>query len=109
MSEVLTAPLSGLNRENIVAMLANKIRADHAAFGKQLVISPKAHAELYGGGEYRICFFKPVVQVTIGIGDHTGYLIMDRDAWEKFKDGEQVKIDTIKQFREKSRNDEILP
>lgn len=42
------------------------------------------------------------VEVTIGIGkDHTASLIMNMDAWEALKEGEQVYIETLQDYIKK--------
>jgi len=68
--------------------------------GKEIKISPKACVTVNKAG-FKTEFFVDTVSINIGIGnDHTADLIMTRKAWEALKDGEEVNITTVKEFRE---------
>lgn len=74
---------------------------NYGTLGKRIQISPKAMVSLNGPG-YQMTQYTPSVEVLIGIGkDHVAHLIMDQEAWEALKAGEEVNIDTLKEFREK--------
>lgn len=68
--------------------------------GKEIKISPKAHATIENSGS-KYEFFTETVSVLIGIGnDHTATLIMDIDAWRALNAGEKVDITTTKEYEE---------
>lgn len=69
------------------------------SLGKEVKISPKANVTINKEG-YEQKFFTESVSVIIGIGkDHVADLIMQRNAWEALKNGEEINITTTKQFK----------
>ncbi len=69
------------------------------SLGKEIKISPKAHACLNQPGH--VCeYFVETVSVVVGIGnDHTADLIMSKEAWEALNKGEEVHTTTNKEFK----------
>lgn len=68
-------------------------------FGKRIVISPKATAEINTAG-YKKHFLVDSVSVIIGIGkDHTAELVMEAEAWEALKNGQEVSVTTTNEFK----------
>jgi hypothetical protein len=67
--------------------------------GKEIKISPKACAMVCKPG-FTTEYFVDTVNVLVGIGkDHTADLTMTRDAWEALKQGEEVTITTLEEFK----------
>jgi hypothetical protein len=74
-----------------------------AALGKEIKISPKSHVIVNSEGFQRKYYSKSI-EVLIGIGnDNTASLIMDEEAWEALLAGEEITIDTAKEFAAKLR------
>jgi len=73
----------------------------HGSLGKEIKISPKSHVYFNkAGAEFK--FVEESVEVLIGIGsDNTARLIMGKSDWESLKNGEEISIDTIKDFKKK--------
>lgn len=73
-------------------------------FGRALCISPKSNMSINKAG-YKAEFFVDTVSVMIGIGkDYTADLIMTKDAWDAFINGEDISIDTVKEFSDRYIN-----
>jgi len=69
--------------------------------GREIKISPKTNINVNKAG-YKTEYFVPTVEVLIGIGkDHAATLIMDIEAWEALKSGEEIIITTTKEFKKK--------
>jgi hypothetical protein len=72
---------------------------NHGSLGRRIEFGAKTHVTLNKAG-LQIKFFTPTVDVLIGIGkDHVANLIMDIDAWEALKKGQDINIDTLPQFK----------
>lgn len=72
---------------------------NYGSLGKGIKISPRACVSLNKPG-FLVEFYVPTVQVMIGIGNnHTGYLVMEEDAWKALKEGAEVNVTTLKQFK----------
>ena len=70
-------------------------------FARELRISPKANACLNKSG-FKMEFYVDTVSVLIGIGNnHTADLVMTKEAWDAFTSGEEIQIDTVKEFAAK--------
>jgi hypothetical protein len=73
---------------------------NHGSFGSAIKIGPKSHVMLLAEGASRKYHMKSI-EILVGIGkDHTASLTMDIEAWEALKSGEDVKVATLKEFRE---------
>lgn len=69
--------------------------------GKELKISPKTCVTVNKPGFIQQMFVESVT-VNIGIGkDNSADLVMTKEAWEAFKNGEEIEITTVKEFKEK--------
>lgn len=69
--------------------------------GREIKISPKSRVDI-NQPPVGIKFHVPSVSLVIGIGkDHVGYLFMDVEAWKALKEGEEIIIDTLKEFQKK--------
>lgn len=79
----------------------NSRTTEDTALGRELKLSPKSHVKL-NTGLYELKFFTPTVELMLQIGNHTAYLIMTRDAWESFNLGTNVRVQSLKQYRETS-------
>jgi hypothetical protein len=67
--------------------------------GKRVEIGANTKVTINKPG-MKVEFFTPTIDVLIGIGkDHVANLIMDTDAWEALKSGEELSIDTLKEFK----------
>lgn len=76
------------------SQLINKV----VRFGKEFKISPKATAIINEPG-FSVEFHTETVNVVVGIGnDHTADLIMSKDAWEAFNNGDEISVTTVKEF-----------
>jgi len=63
--------------------------------GRELKISDNSLVTENSSG-YNIEYCVDTIEVLIGIGkDHTASLIMDKEAWEVFKSGENIHIDGL--------------
>lgn len=79
----------------------NSPTLNHGSFGANIKVGPKSHVMIYKNGASRT-YHVPSVEVLIGIGkDHTASLVMDVDAWEALKSGEEPNIGTLKEFKER--------
>jgi hypothetical protein len=73
----------------------------YGRLGRELKISPKSNFTVLEPGHKRE-YFTSQIEVTIGIGkNETASLIMSTDAWEAFKQNEEIIIETTKQFKSK--------
>lgn len=74
---------------------------NYGTLGKEIKISPKSMVRVNNPGAY-MEFFVPTIEVLISIGkDETARLIMPESAWEALKNGSDVSILTLKEFKEK--------
>lgn len=88
--------MEGSNPTRRYKQIINKFQR----FGREMRISPKANAMVCDPG-FEVKFYDEVVNVCIGIGkDHTADLLMSKEAWEAFKDGEEISVTTVKEFKE---------
>lgn len=72
---------------------------NYGTLGREIKISPKSAVTILPPG-FQKEFMVPIVSIGIGIGnDHTAELIMDEEAWEALKNGEEISINTLKQFK----------
>lgn len=63
--------------------------------GRELIINSNS-VGIVNGENYSIEYFDKTIEVLIGIGkDNTASLIMSVDAWESFKNGENIHIDEV--------------
>lgn len=75
--------------------------SNFGSLGKEIKITPKSHITINKPG-FKTEFFVETVSVLIGIGkDNTADLIMSREAWEALKNGEEINITTLKEFKER--------
>lgn len=83
-------------------MIEHRINAKdkhHSSLGKEIKISPKSHVYVCEPG-LEIKYESESVHLLIGIGkDHVANLIMSLDAWNALKGGDEIKIDTLKEFK----------
>lgn len=78
-----------------------KNTSNFGKLGREVKISPKANVSLNSPG-YKVEYYVETVDVLIGVGkDHTATLIMDKDAWDALKSGEEINITTTKEFKKK--------
>jgi UDP-N-acetylglucosamine enolpyruvyl transferase len=71
------------------------------SLGREIKISPKSHITFNKPG-FKTEFFVDSVSLLIGIGnDNTADLIMSKESWEALVAGEEINIDTLKEFKEK--------
>lgn len=69
--------------------------------GKEIKISPKAYANVYQPG-HSIGFPGESIRVNINIGNSNGaVLIMSIQAWEALNNGEDIKINTMKEEKKR--------
>lgn len=69
--------------------------------GREVKISPKANISINKPG-FKTEFFVETINILIGIGkDHTADLIMSKDAWLALKDGEEISVTTVEEFKKK--------
>ena len=90
------------NTENLpVSKIIHSQSENHGKLGRRIEIGSTAHVTVNKPG-MKVEFFTPTVDVLIGIGnDHVANLIMDKDAWEALKSGEEINIDSLKDFTKK--------
>lgn len=68
-------------------------------FGRRIIVSPKANAQITGPGA-KVEVDQESVIVNIRIGDsHTGLLIMGIDAWKALNKGAEATILTTEQHK----------
>lgn len=69
--------------------------------GKEIKISPKSSVSINAPG-FKAEFFDETVSLVIGIGkDHSADLIMTKEAWDALNNGEEITIDSSKEFKKK--------
>lgn len=103
MSEIERKYRYNVENENVdkATRLYNQQFKSVARLGKEIKISPKSGCTVNAPG-FEVEFLVPTVSICIGIGkDHTADLIMTKDAWQALNRGEEVSIDTVKEFSEK--------
>lgn len=77
----------------------NSAEKKHSSLGREIKISPKSHVAICDEG-LEIKYESESVHLVIGIGkDHSANLIMSVEAWEELKKGEQLHIETLKDFK----------
>lgn len=82
-----------------VRMTLHATPENHGSLGRRLEIGSKSHVTKNRSG-MKVEFFTPTIELLIGIGkDHVAHLIMDEDAWDAFKSGEEISISTLKDFK----------
>lgn len=85
-------------KDTTVRTITQSYPENHGKLGKRIEIGSTAHVSLNKSG-MRVEFLTPAIQCVIGIGnDHVAYLLMDEDAWKALKKGQEINIDSIKQF-----------
>ena len=69
-----------------------KRKVKTAELGRRLIIT-KNKSVLFNSEGYEVHYCSETIEVLIGIGkDYCASLIMDTDAWEAFKSGEEIHI-----------------
>lgn len=67
-------------------------------FGRMLAISPKAMVSIIES-PIEFAYNTDTAIVSVTIGNHTGHLIMSKEAWEEFVSGGNVEIRTASDFK----------
>lgn len=67
--------------------------------GRRVEIKVNAKVSFNKPG-YSVKYFTETAEVLVEIGkDHVARLVMDKDAWEALKAGEEIEVTTLKQFK----------
>ena len=86
------------NDENVRSVQQSEA-ATFGRLGRRVEIKVNAKVSVNQPG-YSIKFFTETAEVLLGIGkDHVARLVMDKEAWEALKAGEEIGVTTLKQFK----------
>jgi hypothetical protein len=86
-------------QEPPVSKIINSYPENNGSLGRRIEFGAKSHVYINKPG-MKVEWFTPTVDCLIGIGkNHVANLIMDVDAWEALKKGEDINITTIQKFK----------
>ena len=88
-------------KDQTIRSITTSYPENYGVLGKRIEFGARSCVSKNRAG-MKVEFFTPTVQVLVGIGkDNVAYLIMDEDAWEALKAGEEINIDTLQDFQNK--------
>ena len=82
-----------------ILMRFQQVISGFAKLGREFKVSPKCHMTLNKPG-FSVNFAVESVSTTVGIGrNHSAQLVMTKDAWEAFLEGESLDVTTVEDFK----------
>lgn len=78
-------------------IVVTKQTTEDASLGREITLPARTHVR-FNTGLYEIKFFTGTVEVEIHIGPHTAHLVMSRDAWELFLQGEPARTKSLMEY-----------